>query len=175
MFPRLQPCRRKSVLSILLLFFLALLVDRASATPSPSLTPAANTGVQDLSHLAIDPDASCDGYEGQWNCLSDTFQHCANGTWSDVLSCTGTSSSADEAAEPSSSSSICTPIGRTDIVDFDGECNAAWAWGNGGNSGWGGGGTSCNGNRCYYGAGERLEVSRWVWSFVGMVFVLGAL
>ncbi|KAK1691058.1 hypothetical protein BDP55DRAFT_649472 [Colletotrichum godetiae] len=174
MFSRLQPCRRKSVLSTLLVFFvLALLVDRTFATPSPVPEPGLDkqardtTVIEDLSHLAIAAETSCEGYEGQYNCLSDSFQYCLNGTWSTVNSCTGNS---DDPAESSSSSSpVCSPIGRTDTIDFDGECelDASWGWGNGG-GGWGGG-------RGYYGAGERVEVSRWVWSFVGMVFVLGAL
>ncbi|KXH50727.1 hypothetical protein CSIM01_01576 [Colletotrichum simmondsii] len=169
MFPRLQPCRRKSVLSTLLLFFLlALFIDLTSASPSSVVEQALDkqtrdtTVLQDFSYLAIAADTSCDASEGQYNCLSDSFQYCLNGTWSTVTACTENS---EKTAE---SSSLCSPIGRTDTIDFNGECeiSAAWGWGNGG-GGWGGG-------RGYYGAGDRVEVSRWVWSFVGMVFVLGA-
>ncbi|KAK1536020.1 hypothetical protein CPAR01_09562 [Colletotrichum paranaense] len=170
MFPHLQSCRRKSVFStfLLLFFLLALLVDCTLATPSPTTEQALDkqardsTILEDLSYLAIAADTSCEGSKGQYNCLSDRFQYCLNGTWSDVTACTENS---EKAAE---SLSLCTPIGRTDTIDFNGECeiSAAWGWGNGG-GGWGGG-------RGYYGAGERVEVSKWVWSFVGMVFVLGA-
>ncbi|EXF84891.1 hypothetical protein CFIO01_12897 [Colletotrichum fioriniae PJ7] len=166
MFPRLQPCKRQSVLSTLLLFFLlALFVDLTSATPSPVQGQAPDkqsrdaSVLEDLSYLAIAADTSCEGSEGQYNCLSDSFQYCLNGTWSDVTLCTENS---EQTAE---TSSLCSPIGRTDTINFNGECeiSAAWGWGNGG-GGWGGG-------RGYYGAGERVEVSRWVWSFVGMIFV----
>ncbi|GJC92601.1 hypothetical protein ColKHC_01427 [Colletotrichum higginsianum] len=174
MFPQLKESRRRGLLSTVLLFTSAFLVDSTSASPSPATAPldeaTANTTLQDLSHLYLAPEASCAGHEGQWNCLSDRFQHCADGQWSAVLSCSG--GSGDQAA---AAASLCSPLGRTDLVDFEGECSAAWGWGGGGGSGgWGGGGgTSCNGNRCYYGAGERLDVERWVYVAVVGAIVLG--
>ncbi|KZL75603.1 hypothetical protein CT0861_06990 [Colletotrichum tofieldiae] len=167
MFLQFKTCRRKGILSTLPLFFLTLLVDRAEAEPLDGA--AKNTTLQDLSHLYLVPEASCVGYEGQWNCLSDKFQHCAGGQWSAVLSCSNGGSGYVDEAE-----SLCSPLGRTDLVEFEGECNAAWGWGGGGGGGgWsGGGGTSCSGNRCFYGAGERLGVERWVYaSVVGAVLV----
>ncbi|TKW49360.1 hypothetical protein CTA1_5844 [Colletotrichum tanaceti] len=176
MFPQFKATRRRGLLSAVLNLLSAstlLLVGRASASPSPATAPleeaTANTTLQDLSHLYLAPEASCAGHEGQWNCLSDRFQHCADGRWSALLSCSG--ASGDQPA-----ASLCSPLGRTDLVDFEGECSAAWGWGGGGNNGgWGGGGgsTSCSGNRCYYGAGERLDVERWVYVAVAGAIVLG--
>ncbi|EFQ32449.1 hypothetical protein CGRA01v4_05875 [Colletotrichum graminicola] len=166
MFPQVRTCRRKGALSALLVFFLVALaaaLDEATA----------NTTLQDLSHLYLVPDAPCAGHEGQWNCLSDRFQHCADGQWSAVLSCSGagSASAVDTGSDPVS---LCSPLGKTDIVDFEGECSAAWGWGGsgGGGGGWGGGGVSCNGNGCYRGTGTRLGAGPWVYvSIVGAVVV----
>ncbi|WYZ35109.1 hypothetical protein EsH8_I_001385 [Colletotrichum jinshuiense] len=172
MLPQIQTCRRRGVLATILLTFLALLLNGASAAPSPSpdsVAPldeaATNTTLQDLSHLYIDVDASCVGYEGQWNCLSNKFQHCSGGKWTEAVSCTGNSGSASNTAE-----TLCTPLGRTDLVEFMGECSAAWGWGNsGGGSGWG---TRCSGNRCYYGAGSSVSAGKWVYPVVVGVVAL---
>ncbi|KAK2005614.1 hypothetical protein LZ32DRAFT_664251 [Colletotrichum eremochloae] len=168
MFPQIRTCRRKGVLSALLIFFLL-------ATLADALDEAtANATLQDLSHLYLVPEASCAGHEGQWNCLSDRFQHCVDGLWSDILSCSGAeTASAVEADSGSGSGSLCSPLGRTDLVEFEGECSAAWSWGDG-SGGWGGGGgVRCNGNRCHYGAGTRLDAGPWVYVSVVAVLLLG--
>ncbi|KAK1977383.1 hypothetical protein LZ30DRAFT_731909 [Colletotrichum cereale] len=171
MFPQIRTCRRKSTLSALILFFF-LAAAAAAATADALDEAASNATLQDLSHLYLVPDASCAGHEGQWNCLSDRFQHCVDGQWSAVLSCSGAAENAVDAGAGATGAavSLCSPLGRTDLVDFEGECGAAWAWGGGG-GGWGGGGTSCNGNRCYYGAGARLGAAG-PWAYVSVVGAL---
>ncbi|KAF9869726.1 hypothetical protein CkaCkLH20_12769 [Colletotrichum karsti] len=169
-----QSCGRKSVLATLLLLFFTLLFPlTTTATP---LTPEAANTTLDISSLYLDADADCVGYEGQWNCLSDTFQHCTSGKWTAALSCSSESGALDSSSN-SVQNSLCTPLGRTDQVEFGGECSAAWGFGGGG-SGWGGGGnggrgTVCNGNGCYYGAGANLTVEKWVYVLVVGVVALG--
>lgn len=31
--------------------------------------------------------SDCSGSEGQWNCMTDSFQRCAAGLWSEVMQC----------------------------------------------------------------------------------------
>ncbi|KAK2053042.1 hypothetical protein LY76DRAFT_650146 [Colletotrichum caudatum] len=173
MFPQVRTCHRKGgALSALLIFFLLVALAAAAAAVDDDVLgeeeTANATALQDLSRLYLVPDASCAGHEGQWNCLSDRFQHCAGGQWSAVLSCSS------GGAESGVSGSLCSPLGRTDVVDFEGECGAAWSWGGGGGGGWGVGGTSCNVNGCYRGAGARLGAEgSWVYASVVGAALLG--
>ncbi|KAK2037988.1 hypothetical protein LZ31DRAFT_142541 [Colletotrichum somersetense] len=173
MLPQVRTCRRKGgALSALLIFFLLVALAAAAADALDEEETANATALRDLSHLYLVPDASCAGHEGQWNCLSDRFQHCAGGQWSAVLSCS--SGGGAESAESDSSGSLCSPLGRTDVVDFEGECGAAWSWGGNGGGGWGVGVTSCNGNRCFRGAGARLGAGgSWVYASVVGAVLLG--
>ncbi|KAI1660024.1 hypothetical protein F4813DRAFT_350710 [Daldinia decipiens] len=43
--------------------------------------------------------SSCEGSEGQWNCLTNQWQRCAAGQWSVVMDC--------------AAGTICTPAGLT--------------------------------------------------------------
>ncbi|KAK1994522.1 hypothetical protein LX36DRAFT_199680 [Colletotrichum falcatum] len=171
MLPQIRTCRPKGVLSALLIFFILLVAADADVLDEAT---AANATLGGLSGLYLVPDASCAGHEGQWNCLSDRFQHCAGGQWTAVLSCSGGDVDVDDGAG-AGSASLCSPLGRTDLVDFEGECGAAWTWGGGGGGGgggWGGGSTRCDGNRCYYGAAARLGAGSWVYvSVVGAVLL----
>ncbi|KAI0160288.1 hypothetical protein GGR57DRAFT_414974 [Xylariaceae sp. FL1272] len=36
------------------------------------------------------PYSSCSGSEGQWNCMTDSFQRCGSGQWSVTQQCAGT-------------------------------------------------------------------------------------
>ncbi|KAI1477642.1 hypothetical protein F4774DRAFT_186867 [Daldinia eschscholtzii] len=44
--------------------------------------------------------SSCEGSEGQWNCLTNQWQRCASGQWSAVVDC--------------AAGTMCTPSGLTD-------------------------------------------------------------
>ncbi|KAK2025127.1 hypothetical protein LX32DRAFT_696663 [Colletotrichum zoysiae] len=179
MSPQVGTCRRKGggALSALLIFFLLVALAAADALDEEETANA--TALRDLSRLYLVPEASCAGYEGQWNCLSDRFQHCAGGQWSAVLSCSsggGGGFAESDGSGSGSGSSLCSPLGRTDVVDFEGECGAAWSWGGngGGGGGWGVGVTSCNGNRCFRGAGARLGAGgSWLYASVVGAVLLG--
>ncbi|OLN88058.1 hypothetical protein CCHL11_00216 [Colletotrichum chlorophyti] len=165
------------LLAIFLLLVCGIFSPGASANASPALDPAAvNATLQDISILYLDTDAACTDNEGQWNCLSDKFQHCSGGRWSAAVPCGG-GGGLDVSKGWSGAETLCTPLGRTDLVEFDGECSAAWGFGSGNNGGggWngGGGGVSCNNNRCYYGAGSRVGVGRWVYVVVTVAAVVG--
>ncbi|KAL0936086.1 uncharacterized protein CTRU02_208301 [Colletotrichum truncatum] len=188
MYAQQKPIGRQRVIAALL--FLALCTNLSTAAPEPRPNPqpipdvealteeAINATTLDISSLRQVTDSDCSGYEGQWNCLSDTFQHCSGGKWTSALSCSGDSGSQD------TQNTLCTPLGRTEVVDFKGECSAAWsvagsdglggsaAWSVGG-GGWGGGGTRCNGRGCYYGAGANLTVERWIYFLISGVVALG--
>ncbi|KAK1839059.1 hypothetical protein CCHR01_18315 [Colletotrichum chrysophilum] len=161
-----QPhCGRKSALLTLLLFF-TLLLRLTAAAPDPS---PLNTTL-DISALYQSADATCVGYEGQWNCLADKFQRCTAGKWTAALSCSADEGTLD--SRDTTTTTTCSPLGRTDLVEFAGECSAAWGFGSG--SGWGSGsGGRCNSNGCYYGAGANLTVEKWVYALVVGVVALG--
>ncbi|KAF6796401.1 hypothetical protein CSOJ01_13219 [Colletotrichum sojae] len=169
-------CNFLSRLLILLSFFLSLAVAVPEPQPDASSPPElSNTTLDEISSLHQTADASCVGYEGQWNCLYDTFQRCDAGKWTAALACGSQSGNLNKRDH---SETHCTPLGRTDLVEFEGECSAAWGFGGGG--GWNGGGgggrtTVCNGNGCYYGAGANLTVDKWWYVVVVGVVALGFL
>ncbi|KAI8281655.1 hypothetical protein K4K60_003990 [Colletotrichum sp. SAR11_57] len=104
-----QPhCARKSALLTLLLFFTLLLRLTAAAPDSSPL----NTTL-DISALYQSADATCVGYEGQWNCLADKFQRCTAGKWTAALSCSADEGTLD--TRDTTTTTTCSPLGRTDL------------------------------------------------------------
>ncbi|KAH8886922.1 hypothetical protein GQ53DRAFT_329455 [Thozetella sp. PMI_491] len=53
------------------------------ASPSPDPSSAAFLQVR----AAMTAGSSCSGSEGQWNCLTNSWQRCAAGQWSVVMQC----------------------------------------------------------------------------------------
>lgn len=77
------------ILTTLLLLLLPLTTASSPAPSTPSTSPASP-----ISHLQprqqqtqMSPGASCTDSEGQWNCLTSSFQICGSGTWSAVQQC----------------------------------------------------------------------------------------
>lgn len=90
------------------------------AAGQPALTSRRNNdGTLSPSILLprADPGSGCDGSEGQWNCMTHSFQRCAAGLWSEVMQC--------------ADGTECSPAGLTYdfLVDFTG------SGGGGGSSG----------------------------------------
>lgn len=48
--------------------------------------------------------------EGQWNCMTTSFQRCASGTWSGTIPC--------------AAGTICQPFGLTDLITIEYESTA---------------------------------------------------
>lgn len=68
-------------------------------------SPAAHTAESSLPGLSLvqrdqqTPGSSCPGSEGQWNCMTNSWQRCAAGKWSVVMQC--------------AAGTACTPAGLT--------------------------------------------------------------
>ncbi|KAI1131767.1 hypothetical protein F5Y10DRAFT_261929 [Nemania abortiva] len=61
----------------------------AAIATSPDLTATEDTPRTPLSRRDDEMTAgsSCAGSEGQWNCMTSSFQRCGSGQWSDVQQC----------------------------------------------------------------------------------------
>ncbi|KAI1098215.1 hypothetical protein F4804DRAFT_133249 [Jackrogersella minutella] len=68
-------------------------------SPSATSENSAMNGEIMIEKRQMSSGSSCDGSEGQWNCLTNQWQRCASGQWSVVMDCAvGT---------------MCTPSGLT--------------------------------------------------------------
>ncbi|RYC59612.1 hypothetical protein CHU98_g6592 [Xylaria longipes] len=69
-------------ISTILLFALTVL-----ATPGRTATTASaeNPGLGRRQGMSVG--SSCAGAEGQWNCMTSSFQRCGSGRWSEVQQC----------------------------------------------------------------------------------------
>jgi hypothetical protein len=117
--------RRVGVLSILLLLLLSFSLEVLATAPnlhatdadvpiSQLISPEVDGAPALVRRQALSEGSSCAGSEGQWNCMTNSFQRCGSGQWSAVQQCAlGTR---------------CTPAGHTYEfhVDFtDGYLGAA--------------------------------------------------
>lgn len=76
-----------------------------------SRTPAANADNSSAPRLGHHPIGDVCSPEGQWNCMTTSWQRCASGMWSAVVPCaTGT---------------ICQPFGLTDHITIEYEATAS--------------------------------------------------
>ncbi|KAI0117148.1 hypothetical protein F4814DRAFT_415387 [Daldinia grandis] len=99
------------MLHLLTPLVLASLLASASSTRPPSSIPdftnqpeIRNSGSRyssvTIEKRQMSEGSSCEGSEGQWNCLTNRWQRCAAGQWSVVMDC--------------AAGTICTPAGLTD-------------------------------------------------------------
>ncbi|CAJ2501567.1 Uu.00g044200.m01.CDS01 [Anthostomella pinea] len=58
----------------------------ALATPT-DLANAPQSGNSEITRRQNSAGSSCEGSEGQWNCMTNTWQRCAAGQWSVVMDC----------------------------------------------------------------------------------------
>ena len=86
--------------AIILLCLLILATPHTAALPSlqPTATEDATANLTILAD-AQTSGSSCSGSEGQWNCMTSSWQRCASGRWSVVMQC--------------AAGTICTPAGLT--------------------------------------------------------------
>ncbi|KAI0486365.1 hypothetical protein F4859DRAFT_367324 [Xylaria cf. heliscus] len=85
----MSPQGRSQFTKILTISLLALAV---LAAPDHKATTAPAPAVVDLHpHLdrrqEMSVGSSCEGSEGQWNCMTSSFQRCGSGHWSEVQQC----------------------------------------------------------------------------------------
>ncbi|KAI0442517.1 hypothetical protein F4803DRAFT_519311 [Xylaria telfairii] len=52
---------------------------------SAALDHGANTRIERRQEMSVG--SSCAGAEGQWNCMTNSFQRCGSGQWSEVQQC----------------------------------------------------------------------------------------
>ncbi|KAI1381676.1 hypothetical protein F4677DRAFT_439493 [Hypoxylon crocopeplum] len=92
--------------SVVIICFL--IISFAASSPSsisPPPTPDLQSQLEETSNGTIiqkrqmSAGSSCEGSEGQWNCLTNQWQRCASGQWSVVMDC--------------AAGTICTPSGLT--------------------------------------------------------------
>ncbi|KAH7171079.1 hypothetical protein EDB81DRAFT_777586 [Dactylonectria macrodidyma] len=91
------------------IFMLAALVSQAMAISDPSRTLTfPHHGP--LARRAEEAGSACDS-EGQWNCMTDSWQRCASGEWSEEIQC--------------AEGTRCTPSGHTDnfTIEHDGSAS----------------------------------------------------
>ncbi|QUC18778.1 uncharacterized protein UV8b_03019 [Ustilaginoidea virens] len=117
-----------SLLLAVTMLFATFSCGHAQSAP-PSAAASRDTAASRMSKRAEAVGSSCSP-EGQWNCMTRSFQRCASGQWSAVMNC--------------ASGTICTPSGHT--VEFrvqrDGGADGSW-----GASGSGGGFTTSSAGR----------------------------
>ncbi|CAM1506793.1 Fc.00g064340.m01.CDS01 [Cosmosporella sp. VM-42] len=89
----LPPSSAARLATIFLFSTLILQVLATSTTPNKSLFNRAETA-----------GSSCDS-EGQWNCMTNSFQRCASGQWSAEMNC--------------AEGTVCSPSGKTDVFKVD--------------------------------------------------------
>ncbi|KAF2965140.1 hypothetical protein GQX73_g8420 [Xylaria multiplex] len=59
-----------------------------TTTPSTIVTTIVEKpGVSRRQAMSMSAGSSCDGSEGQWNCMTSSFQRCGSGQWSEVQQC----------------------------------------------------------------------------------------
>ncbi|KAI1073880.1 hypothetical protein F5B20DRAFT_565747 [Whalleya microplaca] len=86
---------------------LVILVSPLPALAATTITTTTNSDISDnfppsnqtITKREMSVGSSCDGSEGQWNCITNTFQRCASGQWSVVMDC--------------ADGTICEPAGLT--------------------------------------------------------------
>ncbi|KAI2776045.1 hypothetical protein F4815DRAFT_485718 [Daldinia loculata] len=78
---------------------LHLLTPLVLASPLASPTKPLSYGNATIEKRQMSEGSSCEGSEGQWNCLTNQWQRCAAGQWSVVMDC--------------AAGTICTPAGLT--------------------------------------------------------------
>ncbi|TGJ83298.1 hypothetical protein E0Z10_g5437 [Xylaria hypoxylon] len=85
MFPlqHLQATRLTRISTILLLALTSLAT--AMTTPSTAITTDETPNLARRQEMSSG--SSCDGSEGQWNCMTTSFQRCGSGRWSEVQQC----------------------------------------------------------------------------------------
>ncbi|OTA99556.1 hypothetical protein M426DRAFT_325026 [Hypoxylon sp. CI-4A] len=85
---------------IVTLFTLFPLVLASPSIPIPIPPPTSNPNeTKALEKRQMSAGSSCSGSEGQWNCLTNQWQRCAAGQWSEVMDC--------------AAGTMCTPSGLT--------------------------------------------------------------
>ncbi|KAI0910550.1 hypothetical protein F4823DRAFT_561729 [Ustulina deusta] len=108
----MSPSQHRQATSRLTNIITTLLLLIAVVTASPT-TKAAEGSHTFHRRQEMSVGSSCDGSEGQWNCMTSSFQRCGSGQWSEVQQCAlGTQ---------------CSPAGLTYEfhVDFAGYLGAA--------------------------------------------------
>jgi hypothetical protein len=103
--------------------------------------------------------SACPGSEGQWNCMTTSWQRCAAGQWSVVMQC--------------SLGTMCTPAGLTN--DFHIEYAPGYGGTPGGSSSGAPGGSSGTGGGGVNGCGQHLWNCKALWSVVSSGTVLAVL
>ena len=91
-----------------LFFTILMVVTLLSHITSASILPAAQSHTLHARAEAVGGECS---NEGQWNCMTHTWQRCASGRWSVIMDC--------------AAGTICTPAGLTNDfrVEHDGSVN----------------------------------------------------
>ncbi|KAH7163191.1 hypothetical protein B0J13DRAFT_601738 [Dactylonectria estremocensis] len=90
------------------IFMLASLIPQSTAISDPGRTFTIPHQGR-LVRRAEDAGSSCDS-EGQWNCMTDSWQRCASGEWSKEIQC--------------AEGTRCTPLGLTDNFTVEHDANA---------------------------------------------------
>ncbi|KAF7545143.1 hypothetical protein G7Z17_g9405 [Cylindrodendrum hubeiense] len=89
---------------------LSSLILQSMATPTSGLARIFAAQHNPLGRRTEEVGSSCDS-EGQWNCMTSSWQRCASGEWSKEIQC--------------AEGTRCTPSGYTDnlTVEYDGSVN----------------------------------------------------
>ncbi|GAW20668.1 hypothetical protein ANO14919_101760 [Xylariales sp. No.14919] len=75
-------------LTMIFTLFLLALASLTTATNPRSTRITAIDGKHNLTRRQeMSAGSSCDGSEGQWNCMTSSFQRCGSGQWSEVQQC----------------------------------------------------------------------------------------
>ncbi|XP_044724733.1 uncharacterized protein HRG_02629 [Hirsutella rhossiliensis] len=117
---------------------------KAMAVPDFTTTITAPSN-KDLARRAEAEGSSCSP-EGQWNCITNTWQRCAGGRWSVVM---------DSAA-----GTVCRPAGQTSDFRIEHDGNAGGSAGGGA----GGAGTTSGASRGSVGVGAFVAVALLSWT-----------
>jgi uncharacterized membrane protein YgcG len=131
-----------------------------TSTPAETDTPAVPSegsgpalAAQYHIHQTQSAGSACSGSEGQWNCMTDSWQRCAAGQWSVVMQC--------------SLGTICTPAGLTN--DFHVEYAPGYGGTPGGSSS---GGSSTGGGGSGSRRGGLLGSCRFPWAVLSSTVIL---